>query len=85
MLLRALGAWDLSVRDVAHEQVLERVLGFTLDRAPPRTLHELLLLQRVQLLLRRVERAEPEHLSDDRGVLQDCLLLAPAANRGARR
>ena len=69
VLLRAVRARDLPVRDVADEQVLERELRLSFDRAAPRALHELLLPQRMQLLLARAERTEPEDLSDDRRVL----------------
>src|SRR5207247_906337 len=47
---------------------------FAFDRAATRALHELFLLQRMQLLLRRGERAEPEHLPDDGSVLEQRLL-----------
>ena len=52
VFLRPLGARDLAVRDIANEDVLERELRLAGDRAAPRALHELLLLQRVQLLPR---------------------------------
>ena len=48
----ARGARYLPVRDVANEQVPERVLGLSLDRGPARTLHKLLALQPEQRLLR---------------------------------
>ena len=75
VLLRPLGARNLPVRDVAHQDMLERELRLAGDRAAPRALHELLLLQRVQALLADTERAEPEHLAQHRGVLQHRLLL----------
>src|SRR5436189_4013906 len=74
MLLRALAARDLSVRDVAHQHVLERVLGLALDRAATRPLDELLLPQNVQLVLRRAERAKPKDLADHGRVLEQRLL-----------
>ncbi len=55
--------------------MLERELRLALDRAATRALHEFLLLERMQLLLRRPESTEPEHLSDHRRVLQQRLLL----------
>ena len=70
MFLRPLGARNLPVRDIADQDVLERELRLAVDRAAPRALHELLLLQRMQLLLADTERAEPEHLADHRRVLQ---------------
>ena len=84
VFLRPLGARNLPVRDVAHQDVLERELRLTGDRAAPRALHELLLLQRVQALLADTERPEPEHLAQHRGVLQRRLLLRrqPVQARG---
>src|SRR5690348_5287207 len=75
VLLSSFSPWDLSVRDVTDEDVLERILRLALDRAATGTLHELLLPQNVELLLRRPERSEPEDLSDHRSVLQQRLLL----------
>src|SRR5580765_3119070 len=75
MLLRAVDAGDLPVRDVAHEYMLERVLGLALDGAAPRALHELFLAEDVELLLSSTQRTEPEDLADDCGVLQQRLLL----------
>src|SRR5437764_9193648 len=74
MLLRTVRPRNLPVRDVTDEEMLERVLGLTLHGTPTRPLHELLLLQRMELLLGRAERAEPEHLSDHGRVLQQRLL-----------
>jgi hypothetical protein len=42
MLLRAIGARHLPVRNVANEQMLERVLRLSVDRASPRAADELL-------------------------------------------
>src|SRR5207302_5200212 len=40
MLLRSLGTWDLPVRNVADEQMLERELRFSRDRAAASSLYE---------------------------------------------
>ena len=69
VFLRPLGARNLPVGDVAHQDVLERELRLAGDRTAPRALQELLLLQRVQALLTDTERPEPEHLAKHRGVL----------------
>jgi len=53
VLLRAGGARDLAVGDVADEQVPEGVLRLVGDRGPPRPLHEILPLKRMQALLGR--------------------------------
>ena len=69
VFLRSLDAGDLPVGDVANKQMLEGELGFAFDRAATRTLHELFLLERVELLFCRGERAEPEHLPQHGRVL----------------
>ena len=84
VFLRPLRARNLPVRDIANEDVLERELRLAGNRASPRALHELLLLQRVQTLLADTERPEPEDLAEHRGVLQRRLLLRgqPVEARG---
>ena len=74
-------AGDLPIRDVAHEDVPERVLLIALDRGAPVTSHELLAFERAQRVVhalgrtaRAEQRAAPKHLSDDSGVLHQLLL-----------
>jgi hypothetical protein len=63
--------------------VAKGVLALARNRRAPRPLHELLPLEPVQHLLRipardpadALDRAEPEHLPDDRGILQQRLLF----------
>src|SRR2546421_10093523 len=74
MFLRTVRARNLPVGDVTDEEMLERVLGLTLHRTAAGPLHELLLLQGMELLFGRPERAEPENLPDHGRVLQQRLL-----------
>ena len=80
MLLRALCAGYLSVRDVADEDVPERVLRLAGHRGAPLAADELLPLEREQLLGlpawksgKTRQRACPERPADDGGVLQERL------------
>ena len=82
VLTRALRTRDLPIGDVAYQQVPEPVLDLTLDRAAASALHELLLRQRMELLLGCSQRTEPEHLADNSRVLQERLLRA--ANESSR-
>ena len=74
---------DLAVGDVADEQVQEGVLALALDRRPPLAADELLACERVQALLdccpiatvHLRDRARPEDLAEDGGILEQCLLL----------
>ena len=76
-------ARDLPVGDVPYQHVAEAVLRLAPHRRSAGALHELLPLQRVQELFGLPtgdavavrNRAEPEHLADDGGVLQETLLL----------
>ncbi len=93
MLDLARSARDLAVGDVANEHVAEGVLGLARDGGAPLAADELLALERVQALLdcpalapaERRERAEPEDLADDGGVLEQLLLLGREQRRAARR
>ena len=79
----ASGAGDLGVADVPDQQVPEAVLGLVLHRGGGRATDELLARELVQRLLdvARVpvahlgQRAGPEHLAHDRGVLEQALAL----------
>src|SRR5439155_11518224 len=81
--VRARRTRDLPVRDVADEQVPEGVLRLGGDRGRARAAYELLALERVQQLfglpardaVDRLDGAEPEHLADDGGILEQALLL----------
>src|SRR5437016_13562086 len=75
MLLCALRARYLPVRNVSNERMLERELRLAVDRATSRALYQLLLSERVQLLLCRPERSEPKHFADHRSVLDQRLLV----------
>src|SRR5207249_6634 len=74
---------DLSVRDVADDNVAERILGLVGDCAALLTTNELLASERAQARLDLlatcmsgcVQRAGPEDLAQDRCILQDALLL----------
>src|SRR3978361_550553 len=74
---------DLVVGHVACEDVAERELDVAVHRAAARAPDELTPLERVQPLLgyapREVadstDRSEPEHLADDRRVLEQRLVL----------
>ena len=87
MLLAPLSTRDLSVGDVANDQVEERVLRFAADRGPALAANELLAFQHVERLLERPalssversQRAPPEDLSDHRCVLNESLLLGGEA------
>ena len=76
------GARDLAVGDVADEHMVKRVLGLTFHGRMPSPAHELLSLERAKQLLDccgrvlpdRSERVDPEHLTDDGGVLDEILL-----------
>ena len=70
MFPRTVRPRNLPVCNVSDERVLERELRLAFDRTSARALHELLLPKRVQLLLRRIERAEPKHLSDHCRILE---------------
>src|SRR5439155_24413080 len=80
MLVGSVSARDLSVRDVASEQVQEGVLRLVGDRRPPRALHEAFAFERMQELVDVVARAAfdnaaaPEDLSEYRRVLQQLFL-----------
>jgi hypothetical protein len=83
MTLAARRARDLRVRDVTHQDVPERVLLLALHRRPPVATDELLPLECAQRLVHLPgaaalsdERAAPEDLPGDGGVL-DQLLLRP--------
>ena len=73
----------LAVGDVADQDVTERVLVGACHRAPPRSLHEVLPLERMQHLLgfalvgaaQPNQRRAPEHLPKHGRVLQQALLL----------
>ena len=75
--------WDLAVRDVAHQQVEERVLRLTRDRRVPLAADELLAAEGVQPFLDdrarqlrdRDQCALPDDLAEDGRVLQELLLL----------
>src|SRR5207244_12950807 len=74
---------DLRVRDVADEDVPKRVLLVALDGRAPVAPHELLAFERAQRVVhvvartaRTEQRAAPEHLADDSGVLDQLLLRA---------
>src|SRR5581483_7749632 len=83
LLLGPARARNLAVRDVPHEEVQEGVLRLPLDRGPALAADELLALETVKALLdhesgqtaQRTERARPEHLAEDGGVLHELLLL----------
>ena len=79
VLLGALGAGDLSVRDVADERVGERELRLARDRRSALLAYERLSRQRVQGCRRlgglAAQRSRPEDLSDDRSVSQERLLI----------
>src|SRR5438067_9654865 len=81
VLLRAISARDLAVRDVADERVLEGELALAGDRRATGALDELLALERVQssfersfAAANRYQPAEPEHLADYRRILEQRLL-----------
>src|SRR5919204_1707626 len=82
MLRRAIAAGNLSIRDVADENVQEGILRLVRNGSSPRTLHESLALERVQGALDIVtpaavhETAQPEHLAHDGRVLKQLLLAA---------
>jgi hypothetical protein len=83
VLLGAVGARNLAVRDVPDEDVAEGVLVLALDRRTPFAAHELLQHERVQTLVEhravpareRRERARPEGFTEDRRVLKERLLV----------
>ena len=84
MSLSARATRDLAVGDVAHKNVPEGELRLGGNRRAPFSAHELLTLERVEsgfdlLALAPAhlsQCAAPEHLADDRGVLQELLLIA---------
>ena len=92
MLLGSLRPRDLAVRDVADEQMPERILGLPRHRRAALPTDELLALERVQPFLRdpaldlaeRRGGAQPEDLPDDRRVLKERLFLCgePVDARG---
>ena len=75
VLLPAREARDLSVGDVAHEHVPERVLRLAPDSRPALAPQDPLAIERVQRVVVRVDRTRPEDLPVDRRVLDDPLLL----------
>jgi hypothetical protein len=82
MALGSARAWDLAVGDVAKQLVAERVLGVTSDGRSARPLNEVPAHERRQQLVGidardaadRLERADPEDVADDSGILQQPLL-----------
>ena len=89
----ACGTRDLRVADVLYEHMPEAVFGFAFHVEVAGRAHELLTRQLVQGLLHlaritiahRDERARPEHLAHDGGVLKQGLALGRAACPGGRR
>ena len=80
MLLRALGAGDLAVGDVADEHVAEGVLRLTPDRGTPLAADEFLPLEGVEKGLRPTaadcqQGPGPEDLPEHRRVLDHGLLV----------
>src|SRR5688572_12229989 len=79
--LGSLGTRNLPIRDVAEQDVAERVLRLARDRRPPLTAEELLPLEgterRFELLAvgHRCNRADPEDLPVHGCALQQLLLL----------
>ncbi len=79
----AAGPGNLPVGDVADEHMPDGILRFARHRGAAVAAHELLALERVQLLLRvpgrdpgdRSDRAQPEHLPDNRGSLEQRFLV----------
>ena len=89
----AAGPRNLPVGDVADEHMPDGVLRLARHRRAAVAAHELLALERVQLLLAsqaempgdRSDRAQPEHLPDNRGSLEQRLLAPTRERRAARR
>ncbi len=76
MLLHSARAGDLSVGDVAHEQMLERILRLARNGGPAVAADELLPFERVQnVLVRAADGARPEDLAEHGSVLHEGLLL----------
>jgi hypothetical protein len=76
------GARDLSIGDVADEDMPEGVFGLAAYRRPPLAPHEVLPRERVQSSLMvviacdRLQGAGPEDLADNRRILEQRLFLA---------
>ena len=83
VLLRTLGTRDLPVGDVAQEHVGEGPLALALDRGAALPGEEALALERVQkrscLAFVSTQRARPEDLADDRGIVENRLLIGREA------
>src|SRR5919108_94390 len=83
VLLGSPSAWDLAIRNVAHEGMPEHVRGLACDRGATLSPDELLSLDGPKRLFDGlfVQAAEsgdgagPEDLSDDRSILQNRLLV----------
>jgi hypothetical protein len=83
MLLDARRTGDLRICHVADEQVPERVFGLALNRGPPSGPKQLLASELVQALAHVThvdaphlgEGARPEHLADDRRVVEQRLTM----------
>ena len=89
VLLRALGAGDLPVGDVAQEHVGERPLALALDRGAALAGQEALALERVQerRRLRSSRRSAPvqKTLPTTDGILEQRPSPRPRGRRGGRR
>ena len=83
VLLDLVRAGDLAVRDVTHERVREGELALALDRRSSLAPNEPLTFERVQrthgLAIVTSQGADPEHLSDDRAVVQELFLVGRQA------
>ena len=79
VLVAALSARDLLVRDFADERMPERVFRLARDGAPALSLDELAPLEPMESRLRRLavvsEAADPEHPPEDGRVLEQLLLV----------
>ena len=79
VLVRAVGACNLPVGDVTDERVREGDLGLIFDGSAPLAANEALALERMQRRRRgtllATERADPEHLSDDRCIAEKIFLV----------
>ena len=79
VLVRAVGARNLPVRDVTDERVREGDLGLIFDGGAPLPADETLALERMQRgrrgTLLATECPDPEHLSDDRCIAEEIFLL----------
>ena len=89
--LRLRAARDLGVRDVANEQMPERVLEVALERRPPGGANELFPRELVQPFAHNRlveaahlgERAGPEDLADHGGVVEQRLALGRSVSSRA--